>query len=68
MKKLETTDNKLVGIAVGKENGAWYVQTTDIGEDTYLSEGIAEGLTKDEAFSLANKYIKKYGFELQEWS
>lgn len=67
-KKLETTDNNLVELAVGKENRLWYVQTTDKQCDTYLSEGIIEGLdTKEKAMKVAKKYAKKYGMDIQEW-
>ncbi len=69
---LETTDNKLVGIAVGQENdNYWYVQTTPLPnvKDTDLSEHIQELLeSKEHALAIAQLYIDKYGFKLFEWS
>lgn len=71
---LETTDNKLVGIAIGREHdNYWYVQTTPLEEvedpESELSEHIQELLeSKEHALAIARLYIDKYGFELFEWS
>jgi hypothetical protein len=69
---LETTDNKLVGIAVGQENdNYWYVQTTPLPSivDTDLFEHIQELLeSKEHALAIAKLYIDKYGFKLFEWA
>lgn len=68
MVDLETTDNQKVGVAVGREGDAWYVQTTDLYEGTTLSEGIKEEIkSKRKALRIAKKYVKKYGFQLFEW-
>lgn len=57
-----------IQIAVGIENGEWYVQTSDTGADTYYSESIDEGLaTKDEALAIANHYAKYYDLEVVVW-
>ena len=67
MVKLNTTDNRLVAIAVGYENGRWYVQTIDLNEDMYLSEEIQEDLnSKEHALAIAQLYIDEYNFELYE--
>lgn len=68
MFNLETTDKNLVGIAIGEESNGWYVQTTDIKHDTYLSENIADCLRKDEAFEIANKFRERYGMKIVIWS
>jgi hypothetical protein len=69
MKTLMTTDNKLVGVAIGNENDKFYVQTTDVGVDTYLSEGIQEGLdSKEHAIAIANIYMVKYDFNFYDWT
>lgn len=69
MVNLKTTDNKLVAIAIGKDSEYWYVQTTDLNNDTCLSEVIQENLkSKEHALVIADLYIKKYGFKLFEWN
>ena len=69
MIKLNTIDNKLVGIAVGKENDKWYVQTTDVKSDTYLSESIQENLEDvDHALAIAKIYHEKYNMNIVIWS
>jgi len=58
-----------IKLAIGKENGWWYVQTTDKRKGTYYSITIEEGLqTEMEAFAIANHYAKKYGFEIEYWN
>lgn len=55
-----------VQIAVGFENG-WYVQTTDILEETYLSRPIVEGLeTKEQAMRVAQNVSDITGMSIQE--
>lgn len=67
---LETTDNNLVGIAIGQENdNYWYVQTTPIDGESDLSEHIQELLeSKEHALAIAQLYIEKYGFKLFIWN
>lgn len=69
MKKIQTTDSMLIGIAIGEENGKWYVQTTDLLSDTHLSETIEEDLEcKEHAVAIAMLYVKKYQLKFFDWS
>lgn len=65
VKKLSFLD---VEIAIGKENGKYYVQTTDTKEDTYHSESIVEDTTRERAYAIAKKYSKKYSLPIQIWN
>lgn len=65
---LETTDNKLVKIVIGKDQDGYYVQTCDIQTHTYLSEGIASGLKmRSHAAAIANLYADIYGIQVIDW-
>lgn len=69
MKQLQTTDNKLVGIAIGSEAGKWYIQTTDLTDEGECSESIEEGIAnKEQAVSIANLYVEKYQMQLFHWN
>lgn len=57
-----------INIAVGIENGKWYVQTTDTGIETYYAEKIDDGLnSKEEALAIANHYAKQYDLNVIVW-
>lgn len=69
MNKLKTINNKLVAIAIGQEGDKWYVQTTDIGSHTYLSESIQESLVDvNHALAIAKMYQEKYDMKIVIWS
>lgn len=56
-------------IAVGIENGKWFVQTTDKLRKTYLSSEIAEELdTKEQAMDIARNISFITGMKIQEWN
>jgi|SRR5699024_10931956 len=58
----------VIKLAVGLDSEGWYVQTTDVKEDTYYSESIESGLnTKIEALAIANHYSRKYNLEVEIW-
>lgn len=69
MKTLTTFDKDLVAVAIGEENGKYYVQTTDRKTHTYLSEGIQDNLTsREHALAIAKLYIDKYDLQLEDWT
>lgn len=68
-KTLQTTDNTKVGIAIAREEGLYFVQTTELQSGNQLAEMIAEDIqSKEEALAIAKDYQDLYGFQLVDWT
>lgn len=60
--------NKEVELAIGKEDGLWYVQTTDLHEETEYSEHVIDGVSYVHALSALKRAMVKYDMGYQNWS
>lgn len=60
--------NKEVELAIGKEDGAWYVQTTDLNTETEYSECVVDGVSYIQALNALKKAMIKYNMGYQNWS